>query len=568
MLQILMISIVAVLAGCTTMSSTLADSSEGATHPPETEKAAVMHRPSDSLMFNILAAEIAAQSGDHNAAFAYYREATQQTDHPSIAERGAKLSIHSQNVLQTIEATQRWVTLEPESIEANRILGALYLRSEQSDKAFEQFQHLLKLKKGSLEGFKLVAEQLRKEPNAAVADPLLERLVKAKPDSAEAWYVQGWYYARKKRFKPALSAVDRALKIKSHWGKAVVLRVSVLESLGRSRELVRFLKKTVSEAPNDVDILVRYGQALLKQRRDYEAVIQFEQALELQPRSAQILSSLSLIHLSNKQYKKSHPYLQRLLELPGQRDKANFYLGEMEEGLGHVKEATAHYASVGKGALYLNARVQMATLMAKEDVDSGLSILRGMSFHDPNKKVQVLLIEAGLLEGAKRYSDAIKIYDQALKISPENEEVLYSRAMAADLSGDLAMLERDLHTIVKKNPGHYHAWNALGYTLSLRTERYAEAKGYLEKALALRPEDFYVLDSMGWVLYKMGEMESALDFLNRALKVKKDAEVAAHLGEVRWESGDKKGAKAAWKLAREIDANNEVVTETLKRYNQ
>ena len=120
----------------------------------------------------------------------------------------------------------------------------------------------------------------------------------------------------------------------------------------------------------------------------------------------------------------------------------------------------------------------------------------------------------------------------------------------------------------QKNSKHYHAWNALGYTLSLRTERYAEAKGYLEKALALRPEDFYVLDSMGWVLYKMGEMESALDFLNRALKVKKDAEVAAHLGEVRWESGDKKGAKAAWKLAREIDANNEVVTETLKRYNQ
>lgn len=567
MLHIFILSIVAVLAGCTTMTSTMADSASGDRLAPA--KAPLQHEPNDGLMFNILAAEIAAQHGDHSAAYDYYRRAAQQSEHPAIAERGAKLSIHSQDVGQTIEATRQWVQREPENIEANRILGALYLRAERSDAAFEQFKVLLALKKESrLEGFQLIAEQLRKEPNSAVADALLERLVQASAGEAEAWYVQGWYYARKKRFKPALSAVDQALKLKPDWGKAVVLRVSVLESLGRNRELARFLKQKVKEAPGDADVRVRYGQALLKQRRDDEAVVQFEQALELRPRSAQILNALSLIHLSNKHYNKAQPHLLQLLELPGERDKANFYLGEMEQGLGNREDAIAHYASVGKGGLYLNARIQMATLVAEQDLDAGLSILRGLNFHDSRKKVQVLLIEAGLLEGQKRYPEAIKLYDQALKLSPDNEEVLYSRAMAADLSGDLAALERDLHRIVKKNPGHYHAWNALGYTLTLRTERYAEAKGYLEKALALRPQDFYVLDSMGWVLYKLGELEASLDFLGRAFEARRDAEVATHLGEVRWVSGDKRGAKAAWKSAREIDAENEVLVETLKRYNQ
>ncbi len=564
MLQFLIVGMAVILAGCSTVTNTRAEA-------PQNGPAgvAVPHEASDDLFFNILAAEMSAQRGDHNAAFDYYRRATEQSDIPEIAERGAKLSIHSQNVEQTIAATRRWVELEPKNIDARRILGALYLRNNQKEQAVAQFQKLLALKgTDRLGGYQLVGDQLRKEPNGEMADAVLEALIAAEPESAEAWYVKGWYFTKRQQFKQALPAVDRALELKPDWGQAMVLRVAILESLGRNREMLRYLKRQVAEAPSDADLLVRYGQALLKQKREYEAVQQFEQALELRPRSAQILSALALIQLSNKKYEKARPYLMRLMELPGQKDKANFYLGELERGLKNIPDAVAHYASVGPGALYLNARVEMATLMAEEDVDAGVSILRGLLLHDERKKVQVLVMEAGLLEGAKRYKDAIKAYDQALKFSPGNEEVLYSRAMAADLAGDLVGLERDLHAILKNNPGHYHAWNALGYTLTLRTDRYQEAKGYLEKALALRPDDFYVLDSMGWVLYKMKKVDESLHYLNRAFKAKADAEVAAHLGEVRWVSGDYKGAKAIWAKGKKLDRDNSVLLETLKRFNQ
>ena len=565
-LQILVLTLSALLAGCASMTSTLAEPQSSVVSPSA-------HEPGDSLLFNVLTAEISARRGDHKSTYEYYRRATGQSDHPAIAERGARLSIHSQDVARTISSTETWVERDPDSIDARRIMGALLLRNHQPDVAVRHFEKIIELKKeepdrGVLDAFLLIAEQLRKEPDKAAASQVLHELVRRSIKIPEAWYVQAWYYTKTKKPEKAMESVDRALSLRPGWGKAVVLRVSILESLGGTKEVLSFLEEQVEEFPDDADIFIRYGQALLAQGRDYEAVIQFESALDIRPRSAEILSSIVLVHLSNKKYKHARSFLTRLLEIEGQEDKANYYFGEMEEGLGNRREAIAHYASVSHGLIYFNARIRMSTLVAESDVDAGISILRGLSLHDSRRRIQVLLLEGGLLEEAGRYADAVEIYSQALELSPGNEDILYTRAMAGDMAGKLDILERDLWTILDKNPKNYHAWNALGYTLTLRTTRYEEARGYLEKAIALRPNDFYVLDSMGWVLYKMGNIGDALDYLARALEAKQDAEVAAHLGEVRWVSGDQEGASKVWALAKELDENNPVLVEILERFSQ
>lgn len=567
MLQIVIVFLSLLMAGCVTTGSThagsqLGGSSEAAT-PPQA------HEAGDGLIFNILAAEFSAQRGDHQATYDYYQRALKQSELPEIAERGAKLSIHSQNVGQTIEATRHWVAREPESVEGRRILGALLLRDRQIELAAAQFEALIELHPDNQQAaFQLIAEQLRKEPNFVEAERLFDLLLERHAKSAAAWYARGWFDAKRKKSEQALKAVEQALKLQPGWGKAVVLRVSVLEELGRQEELLNFLQEQVEQFPEDVEILSRYGQALLAQGRDYEAVIQFESALELRPRSADILSALGLVHLSNKRYEAARPLLNTLLELGGHEDKANYYLGELEEGAGNRQTAIAHYASVGHGLIYFNARVKMAELVAKADVDAGLSVLRGLSLRDGRRQLQVLLLEGEVLEGAGRYMEAIEIYGEALELSPDNEDILYARAMAGDLAGKLDILERDLHAIIEKNPKHYHALNALGYTLTLRTTRYLEAKGYIERAIALRPNDFYVLDSMGWVLFKLGEVSEALNYLDRALVAKKDPEVAAHLGEVRWVSGDQEGAREIWQQAKQWDDSNPVLIEVLERFSQ
>ena len=551
-------------SGCAVINSNVAEAQNDSVQPMVESEGG-----EGDLLFNILSAEISAQQGDHDAAYLYYLRATALSEHPEIAERSAKLSIHGANIEQTIGATQRWVEKDPDNIEARRILGALLLRGGDQQKAAEQFKQLIQLKgKDLLSGFQLVAEQLRKEPNAIAATQVLSMLVEYSAEDAAAWYVQGWYYSKKRNAKKALVSVDQALKIRPDWGRAVVLRVTILEMLGRADEVVNLLKQQVKRSPKDVDILQRYGKALISQKRNSEALQQFKKAYKLSPRSAEILSALALLEIDQKQFKRARKHLLQLREMNGQSDKANYYLGELEETVGNDQQAVEHYASVSHGMLHFNARVRMATLLAKDKVEKGLSILHGLTTHSDQQRTQLLLLEGGLLEDASRYQEAVKVYDQALELSPDNEEILYARAMAGDLAGDLALLERDLHTILDKNPKHYHAWNALGYTLTLRTERYAEAQGYLQKAMELRPKDFYVLDSMGWVLYKMGDVEQALKYLNRAFDANRDAEVAAHLGEVRWVSGDKGGAKEAWSVAKEIDKNNQILRDTLKRFSQ
>lgn len=565
-LQILVLALVALLAGCASMKSTFAEPQKVAVSP-------AAHRADDSLMFNVLAAEISARRGDHDSTYEYYQRAVRQSDHPAIAERGARLSIHSQDVARTITSTKTWVERDPDSVEARRIMGALLLRDHQLDAAVEQFEAIISLEKedtngGVLKAFMLIAEQLRKEPDKVAASQVMRELVQRSIETPEAWYVQAWYYTKTKKPEKAMESVDRALSLRPGWGKAVVLRVSIMESLGGTKDVLVFLEEQVEEFPDDADIFIRYGQALLSQGRDYEALIQFKSALDIRPRAAEILSSIVLVHLSNKNYKNARPFLTRLLEIEGQEDKANYYFGELEEGLGNRQEAIAHYASVSHGLIYFNARIRMASLIAEADIDAGISILRGLSLHDNRRRIQVLLLEGGLLEDAGRYVDAIDTYSQALELSPGNEDILYTRAMAGDMAGRLDILERDLRAILDKNPKNYHAWNALGYTLTLRTTRYEEARGYLEKAIALRPNDFYVLDSMGWVLYKLGQIGDALDYLTRALEAKQDAEVAAHLGEVRWVSGDQEGASKVWDLAKELDENNPILVEILERFSQ
>ncbi len=564
-LQIAVMGGVALLGGCATVDSTLADPQLLVADP------FVAYKVDDDLLFNVLAAEISAQRGDHDAAYEYYQRATTQSDHPAIAERGARLSIHSQDVSRTIKATRQWVSREPENREARRILGALLLRDHQSGAAVEQFEKIIIMKKsgahdGVLGGFLLIAEQLRKEPDSQAAEEVLRELVRRSIEVPEAWYVQSWYYSKNRKPERALEAIDRVLELRPGWGKAVVLRVSILESLGGKEEILSFLGEQVEQFPDDTDILLHYGQALLSQGRDYEAITQFKSALDIHPRSAEVLSPLALVNLSNKKYEAARSFLMTLLELDGEQDKANYYLGEMEEGLGNRQQAIAHYASVGHGLIYFNARVRMATLIAKADVDAGISILRGLSLHDGRRRIQVILLEGEFLEDVGRHLDAVEAYDRAIEMSPGNEDILYTRAMAGDLAGRLDILERDLHAILEKNPVHYHALNALGYTLTLRTTRYEEAKSYLEKALSLRPNDFYVLDSMGWVQYKLGHVGEALDYLDRALEAKQDVEVAVHLGEVRWVSGDQQGARDMWNLARELDATNPVLIEVLERF--
>ena len=175
--------------------------------------------------------------------------------------------------------------------------------------------------------------------------------------------------------------------------------------------------------------------------------------------------------------------------------------------------------------------------------------------------------EAEILSDHERYQEAIGLYDAALN-GTYNMELLYTRAMLAEKLGKMDILESDLRTIIKREPENAQALNALGYSLVEHTNRYEEAYGFIKQALAITPDDFYVLDSMGWVLYRLGKAEEAVPYLQKAHDQKNDPEVAAHLGEVLWVLGKKVEAREIWDAALKIKPDDKALRKVIERLAQ
>jgi tetratricopeptide (TPR) repeat protein len=177
----------------------------------------------------------------------------------------------------------------------------------------------------------------------------------------------------------------------------------------------------------------------------------------------------------------------------------------------------------------------------------------------------MLLAEAQLLRDVNQHAEALKLLSQALESQPDQPELLYERALTAERLEKYDVLEADLTRLISVKPDHAHAYNALGYSFADRNVRLEEAKKLIEKAMVLAPDDLFIVDSLGWTYYRMGDYPRALETLRRAWKGRPDAEIGAHLGEVLWVSGDKAEAERIWEEAVRNAPDNEALQKTIKR---
>ncbi|MEY4212957.1 MAG: hypothetical protein RL458_1183, partial [Pseudomonadota bacterium] len=265
-------------------------------------------------------------------------------------------------------------------------------------------------------------------------------------------------------------------------------------------------------------------------------------------------------------------YLQRYLDLPAEiaRDNAiaMLFLGQIAEEEKRFEDAIGWYARVDSGEQVDTARIRRALILGRlKRIDEALSVLREGIPDDPRARARLIAIEAQVLREAGRYADAFKVLDDALKRQPDDTDLLYDHAMAAEKVNRIDLLEASLRKLIEVKPDHAHAYNALGYTLADRNLRLVEAQRLIEKALELAPDDAHILDSMGWVLFRRGDLEGAIRYLRKAFALRADVEIGVHLGEVLWQAGMQDEARQLWRDAREREPANEVLRETLVRLN-
>jgi tetratricopeptide (TPR) repeat protein len=520
----------------------------------------------DDLMYDILLGEIAGQRGDFDVSVSRYLEATEAADDPRVAERAVQVATFARQYDIALVAARRWVALDSENLDARKSLTALALQTGDLDEVVNQLDYLLSVSDDPEEGFRTATAILARHADKQAALKATQQLVDRYPDNPFAWMSLCRMAVVAEELDIALDAADRALALAPELTTATILKAQVLVRMDRNADATRVLQEAVARKPADTDLLFAYGRMLLDVDDLEGAKQQFAKVVKIDSEYAGGLYSLALLELETKQYKAGKKHLKQLLKQSPDDQNAYYYLGFAEYEEGNITDALDWYLKVDSGDYWSQALLRAATIMVEDgDVARMQEHMRVLRQKNPDQAVNFYIIEGQVLTDAGLHDKAYALYSDALSYSPDNEDLLYSRALAAEKLGRIDETETDLKKILAGNPDDVRTLNALGYTLADRTDRYEEALGYISKAFVQKPDDPAILDSMGWVYYRLGDLEKSRFYMEQAWEKNQDSEIGAHLGEVLWMSGQLDEARRIFELSRKADPDNQVLLETLNR---
>jgi tetratricopeptide (TPR) repeat protein len=523
------------------------------------------------LMYYILVAEVAGQRGDIATAIESYHRAAEILDSVTVAGRSAQVALLSRNEGLIMRALERWKAVDPEEMDVYILEVPFLMLRKQINETVEAINKALQLApEDKLETMVRVSESL-----AEVADPQTALDVISQLD----WYKSGdsvvlLTYARLafflQQYPAVLATVDPLLEQEPDNQDYLVLKSDTLQRMGRGDEALALIKQEATRKQASENIRFTYAKLLGEAGRMDEAKLIFEAIQTENPANQDVLYALGLLALEDNDPQAAKGYFRQLLQGNNGAHQAHYFMGVAEEMAGNIDAALVWYASVPmQSSRFDTAQTQYIDLLIKQGkLDKALDHLAMLRVQRPNQALQYALYEASLLHEHDRTQEAFDYLDKLVKQYPDNQEVRYHRAMIAESMDKLDVLESDLRWILDKDPNNAQALNALGYTLTDRTDRHEEALVMIQKALELKPGDPFYLDSLGWAYYRLGKLDKAEQYLREALAVQSDVEFIAHLGEVLWEQGEHDEAKSVWQQGLEQEADNELLLETMRRYGQ
>jgi tetratricopeptide (TPR) repeat protein len=520
----------------------------------------------DDLLFQFLVSEIAGQRGMLALAKEGYLDMARKTRDPRLVRRAAEIALYSRDQAAALELSRLWMELEPDSSRALQTLVVMLITQGQVEEAAPYLERML----GTTDlddGFMQLPALFAKTHDAKAVYKVVKALAQKHSQLAEAQYALAHAALNAGYADEAQEALKQADKLKPGWEPAALLRAQVLAKSSRADALA-FLKDFLNTHPGAQDARLAYARMLVAGNQFSEAHSQFVLLAGELPDSSEISMATGLLALQMGKLDDAEKYLSRTLEL-GQEEGGlvRYYLGQVAEERKEFDLATNRYLSITSGEYLVSSRTRLATMMARQGkLKEARAMLKAIEPANDVQKVQLIQAEADLLREAKDYAAVFALLDGAANARPDNADLLYDRAMAAEKLNKLDVTEADLRKVIKLKPDYAHAYNALGYTLAEKTDRLKEATELLDKAIALAPEDPFILDSMGWLHYRKGNLDKAREFLERAWRIRQDPEIAAHLGEVLWMKGSREEASRLWQTTLQSHPKNEVLLEILKKF--
>lgn len=523
--------------------------------------------PTGASLESLLVGEFALQSGRLDDAAQAYLQAARDADDVALAERATRIALLAKDDKRAAQALDLWRRQGGEGLNLAAAEAVLAIRRGDERAARKHLSQLLKAPGDS--GWRQALGVL----SGGARDPkqsarLLERLISDDqiPDKLPAWLAFGGLAQGLEQ--PAL--VERIVEevVERFPGEARVglLRANQLRESGKTDEARELLASLAAQAGDDADLRRAIADEYHR-LGDYhaaEAVI----AKGLQDDQTYAMRAALLAQAEDKDAL-TRLYQELRARASEPDPQRRLLLGQMAEFLDRFDEALEWYRGVPGGPQRWPARLRSANVLHElgrtDEAYKSLRDLQADASVDDEARRDAYLLEASLRQEDKDAGGEMDAYARGLAAFPDDPEVLYARALSWERRDDIPRAEADLRKILVTEPDNVAALNALGYTLADRTTRYREALQLIERARTAEPDNAAIIDSYGWVLYRLGRKEEALVELRRALTLQKDAEIAAHLAEVLWELGRKDEARKYFEQARKIDPENRSLKRALEK---
>ncbi|WP_231695095.1 tetratricopeptide repeat protein [Ottowia caeni] len=543
-------------------------------------------RPSEltaRLLYQLLISELRFQDGATNQGVEVMLDAARRTANPELYKRAVEMAIQSRSGTMALDAVRAWRQAEPQSADANRmelqVLVALgrYAETDAPINATLSAMPAAEQEPFILSVPLLYTRATNKLEAAQVVERGLSSAVQNKTLAPAAWTTIGRMRLAASDRSGALSAatLGQASSTSSEWPALLALQIMTSANEANAESLV---KRYLREETSKPEVQIGYARALLNAGRSQEAHTQLGDLTRRRPEYPEGWLALGLLLAQERQDEQAETALNHYLKISsetpadGRSDRdsglsqARLTLAQIAERAGDYATAEKLLSSIDSPEEALRVQFRRASILARQGrIEDARQLVRSAPVRRPEDERMKLITEAQLLRDHQQPQQAYELLSGALKKDPEDHDLLYDTAMAAEKLNRVDEMERLLRKLIELKPDSQAAYNALGYTFADRGIRLPEAKQLIEKAVELAPDDPFIQDSLGWVEFRLGNQARALEILKAAYAKQPDAEIAAHLGEVLWVQGHRDAAKEIWREGVRLDPDNESLKKVIER---
>ncbi len=548
------------------LAACAAPAPQSPTSPDPSELAPDFGQPGEAD-YHLFMAEVALQRELPALAATEFLRAARVTDDPEVASRAARMTNAFGTPEEALEATLRWAELEPGELHPVRFLLRLYVDRGDAEGAVVQLARLRAAAGDAERAFMPLLPLLADSRDQAAADTAVaatSTVLEDYPEDASGAYLHAYLALRAGDTALGVAEAGRAVRLDPAWTEAALLYARALVADGDAEGALSWLAARPEAQSREVQL--ERAVLLMAAERNDEARLVLEALLDADPVDAEALRALAYIEFFEGRLDEARGLFMALIALDRYGNDALFYLGGIAEQRGEVEEAARFYSQVNAGEYLVTAQVRLALLLFQMGrPELAISHLELFAQRNPGAELELGAARAELLMRLGSAQEALGVYDELISRYPDNASLLYSRGLAHVGLGMVDEAVRDFGQLVALRPDDPTALNALGYTLADLTDRLDEAYSLIRRALDMAPDNAAILDSMGWVLYRLRKPEDGLYYIQRAWELERDPEIAAHLGELLWALGRQDEARAIWLEAIVEFPGSQILLDTMER---